>query len=358
MKTFKSKLRRHTLTTVTRVSVISAVTFLAVAVPTVASAQTGLTGAGATFPYPMYSKWFDEYHKLHPEIQINYQSIGSGGGIRQITEGTVDFGATDGPMNNDQLKAFKEKRGTEILHFPTVLGADVPTYNLPNVTTELKFTPETLAEIFLGKITKWNDPELTKINPDAQLPDTNIVVVHRSDGSGTTYVWVDYLSKVSEEWKSKVGVGTSVNWPVGLGGKGNEGVSGLVKQTPNSIGYVELIYAVQNRLPYGTVKNQAGHFIKADLDSVTAAAAGAAQNMPDDFRVSITNAPGEKAYPISSFTWLLVPQKFSDQTKLKVMKDFLEWMLQDGQKMTEALAYAPLPKEVVAKEQQALAKVQ
>lgn len=358
MKTFKSKLRRHTLKAVTELSVISAVALLAVAATTVASAQTGLTGAGATFPYPMYSKWFDEYHKLHPDIQINYQSIGSGGGIRQITEGTVDFGATDGPMNDDQLKAFKEKRGTEILHFPTVLGADVPTYNLPNVTTELKFTPETLAGIFLGKITKWNDPELTKINPDAQLPDTNIVVVHRSDGSGTTYVWVDYLSKVSEEWKSKVGVGTSVNWPVGLGGKGNEGVSGLIKQTPNSIGYVELIYAVQNRIPYGTVKNQAGHFIKADLDSVTGAAAGAAQNMPDDFRVSITNAPGEKAYPISSFTWLLVPQKFSDQTKLKVMKDFLEWMLQDGQKMTEALAYAPLPKEVVAKEQQALAKVQ
>jgi phosphate transport system substrate-binding protein len=358
MNTFLSKLRCHFKLSRAKFTAILPMTLLAVSVGSNVKAQTSLTGAGATFPYPMYSKWFDEYHKLHPEIQINYQSIGSGGGIRQITEGTVDFGASDGPMNNDQLKAYKEKRGMEVLHFPTVLGADVPTYNIPGVTTELKFTPETLAGIFLGKITKWNDPELAKINPDVKLPGEDIVVVHRSDGSGTTYVWVDYLSKVSEEWKNKVGVGTSVNWPVGLGGKGNEGVAGLVKQTPNSIGYVELIYAIQNKMAYGTVKNQAGQFVKADLDSVTAAAAGAAQNMPDDFRISITNAPGEKAYPIASFTWLLIPEKFSDSTKLKVMKDFLAWMLTDGQKMTEALAYAPLPKEVIAKEQQALSKIQ
>ncbi len=358
MNTFTSKLRIHLRTAPGKFALILPVTLLVGLAGLNAKAQISLTGAGATFPYPMYSKWFDEYHKLHPDIEINYQSIGSGGGIRQITEGTVDFGASDGPMNDAQLKAYKEKRGTEILHFPTVLGADVPTYNLPGVTSELKFTPEVLAGIFLGKITKWNDPELAKLNPDVKLPSDDIVVVHRSDGSGTTYVWVDYLSKVSEEWKSKVGVGTSVNWPVGLGGKGNEGVAGLVKQTPNSIGYVELIYAIQNNMPYGSVKNQAGQFVKADLNSVTAAAAGTAQNMPDDFRVSITNAPGEKAYPISSFTWLLIPEKFSDATKLKVTKDFLEWMLTDGQKMTEALAYAPLPKEVVAKEQQALAKIQ
>jgi phosphate transport system substrate-binding protein len=358
MKTFTSKLRSNLRTAQRKLTVILPFTLLVVLAGSNAKAQTSLTGAGATFPYPMYSKWFDEYHKLHPDIQINYQSIGSGGGIRQITEGTVDFGASDGPMNGEQLKAYKEKRGAEILHFPTVLGADVPTYNIPGVAEELKFTPEALAGIFLGKITKWNDPELTKANPEAKLPGDDIVVVHRSDGSGTTYVWVDYLSKVSEEWKSKVGVGTSVKWPVGLGGKGNEGVAGLVKQTPNSIGYVELIYAVQNKQPYGTVKNQAGNFVKANLDSVTAAAAGAAQNMPDDFRVSITNAEGEKAYPISSFTWLLIPAKFSDPTKLKVTKDFLQWMLTDGQKMTEALAYAPLPKEVVAKEQQALTKIQ
>jgi phosphate transport system substrate-binding protein len=358
MKTFTSKLRSNLRTAQRKLTVILPFTLLVVLAGSNAKAQTSLTGAGATFPYPMYSKWFDEYHKLHPDIQINYQSIGSGGGIRQITEGTVDFGASDGPMNGEQLKAYKEKRGAEILHFPTVLGADVPTYNIPSVAEELKFTPEALAGIFLGKITKWNDPELTKANPDAKLPGNDIVVVHRSDGSGTTYVWVDYLSKVSEEWKSKVGVGTSVKWPVGLGGNGNEGVAGLVKQTPNSIGYVELIYAVQNKQPYGTVKNQSGNFVKADLDSVTAAAAGAAQNMPDDFRVSITNAQGEKAYPISSFTWLLIPEKFSDATKLKVTKDFLQWMLTDGQKMAEALAYAPLPKEIVAKEQEALAKIQ
>jgi phosphate transport system substrate-binding protein len=316
-----------------------------------------VNGAGATFPYPIYSKWFDEYHKLHPDIQINYQSIGSGGGIRQVLAGTVDFGASDGPMNDDQLQEYKNKRGHDILHFPTVLGSDVPTYNVPGVSVQLKFTPEALAGIFLGKITKWNDPGITSVNPGVNLPGEDIVVVHRSDGSGTTYVWTDYLSKVSEEWKTKVGKGTSVNWPVGLGGKGNEGVAGLVKQTPNSIGYVELIYAVQNNMPYGPVRNSSGSFIKADLASTTAAAAGAAKDMPADFRVSITNAPGKGAYPIASFTWLLVPAKIDDAAKRKVIVDFLHWMLKDGQKHAEPLAYAPLPKEVVAKETKAISEV-
>jgi phosphate transport system substrate-binding protein len=315
--------------------------------------ETLINGAGATFPYPIYSKWFDEYHKLHPDMQFNYQSIGSGGGIRQITAGTVDFGATDGPMTDEQLGQAK----TKILHFPTVMGADVPTYNIPGVNQELNFTPAALAGIFLGKITKWNDPAITSANKGVKLPDLDIVVVHRSDGSGTTYIWVDYLSKISEEWKTKVGKNTSVNWPVGLGGKGNEGVSGLVKQTPGAIGYVELIYAIQNHMPYGKVQNAAGAFVKADLASVTAAAAGAAKAMPDDFRVSITNAPGKAAYPISSFTWLLVPTKIDDPVKKKAIVDFLRWMLTQGQGMTEALSYAKLPKEVVAKETKAIAQV-
>jgi len=323
-------------------------------------AQNGLliNGAGATFPYPMYSKWFDEYHKKFSNVQINYQSIGSGGGIKQVTEGTVDFGATDGPMNDDQLKAFQDKRGSGILHFPTVLGADVPAYNIPGISSELNFTPEALAGIFLGKITKWNDPAIAGANKGVNLPANDIVVVHRSDGSGTTYIWTDYLSKVSEEWKSKVGKGTSVNWPVGLGGKGNEGVAGLVKQTPNSFGYVELIYAIQNNMPYGHVKNSSGALIKADLASVTAAAAGAAKDMPGDFRVSITNAPGKSAYPISSFTWLLVPQKIQDAGKRDALKGFLKWMLADGQNYAEALSYAKLPKEVVEKEKKAIDSIQ
>ena len=326
----------------------------------VAWAQSALliNGAGATFPYPMYSKWFDEYHKKNANLQINYQSIGSGGGIKQVTEGTVDFGASDGPMNDDQLKAFQDKHGFGILHFPTVLGADVPTYNIPGVTGELNFTPEALAGVFLGKVTKWNDPLIASANKGVNLPANDIVVVHRSDGSGTTYIWTDYLSKISEEWKNKVGKGTSVNWPVGLGGKGNEGVAGLVKQTPNAFGYVELIYAIQNNMPYGRVKNSSGTFIKANLESVTAAAAGASKNMPDDFRVSITDAPGKTAYPISSFTWLLVPAKFSDAGKRDAIKGFVSWMLADGQNYAEALSYAKLPKEVVAKEKQALANVQ
>jgi len=317
-----------------------------------------INGAGASFPYPMYSKWFDEYHKKNGNIQINYQSIGSGGGIKQVTEGTVDFGASDGPMNDDQLKAFQDKHGFGILHFPTVLGADVPTYNIPGVTSELSFTPDAIAGIFLGKITKWNDPAIAAANKGVTLPSNDIVVVHRSDGSGTSYIWTDYLSKVSDDWKNKVGKGTSVNWPVGLGGKGNEGVAGLIKQTPNSFGYVELIYAIQNSMPYGKVKNSSGTIVKADLASVTAAAAGAAKDMPPDFRVSITNAPGKNAYPISSFTWLLIPEKFSDASKRDAIKGFVTWMLTDGQNQTEALSYAKLPKEVVAMEKQALAKVQ
>jgi phosphate transport system substrate-binding protein len=317
-----------------------------------------INGAGASFPYPMYSKWFDEYHKKNGNIQINYQSIGSGGGIKQVTEGTVDFGASDGPMNDDQLKAFQDKHGFGILHFPTVLGADVPTYNIPGVNTDLTFTPDAIAGIFLGKITKWNDPTIAGANAGVKLPANDIVVVHRSDGSGTSYIWTDYLSKVSDDWKNKVGKGTSVNWPVGLGGKGNEGVAGLIKQTPNAFGYVELIYAIQNSMPYGKVKNSSGTTLKADLASVTAAAAGAAKDMPADFRVSITNAPGKNAYPISSFTWLLIPEKFSDASKRDAIKGFVSWMLTDGQNDTEALSYAKLPKEVVAMEKQALAKVQ
>jgi len=287
-------------------------------------------------------------------IQINYQSIGSGGGIRQVTEGTVDFGATDGPMTDEQLNQAK----TKILHFPTVLGGVVPTYNIPGVAQELNFTPTAVAGIFLGKITKWNDPELKNANPSANLPDKDIAVVHRSDGSGTTYVWADYLAKVSPEWKAKVGVNTSVNWPIGLGGKGNEGVSGLIKQTPYSLGYVELIYAIQNKMAYGRVRNMSGTFVKADLASVTAAAAGAAKQMPEDFRVSITNSPAKDAYPISSFTWLLIPQKIADPAKKKTITDFVEWMLGDGQNMVEALTYARLPKEVVAMEKKALSKIQ
>ena len=324
----------------------------------VAQATLSITGAGATFPYPMYSKWFDEYHKKNPSLEINYQSIGSGGGIKQITEGTVDFGASDGPMTDEQLKAYQDKHGFGILHFPTVLGAVVPTYNIPGVTASLNFTPEALAGIYLGKVTKWNDPLITGTNKGVNLPGDDIIVVHRAESSGTTYVWTDFLSKVSEEWKSKVGRSTAVKWPVGLGGQGNEGVTGTVKNTPDSIGYVELIYAESNKIPYGNVKNAAGVFVKASLAGVTAAASGAAKAMPDDFRVSITNAPGKDAYPISSFTWLLIPARFSDPAKRDAIKGFVTWMLADGQNYAEALSYARLPKEVVAMEKKALGSIQ
>jgi phosphate transport system substrate-binding protein len=311
-----------------------------------------LNGAGATFPYPMYSKWFSEYNKLHPDIQFNYQSIGSGGGIRQVLAGTVDFGATDGPMTDEQLGQAK----TKILHIPTVLGADVPAYNIPGVTEELKFTPELLANIFLGKITSWNDAAIAKANPGVNLPNQSIIVIHRSDGSGTTYIWTDYLSKVSPDWKNQVGKGTSVKWPVGLGGKGNEGVAGMIRQMQGSIGYVELIYAVQNHIAYGSVKNAGGEFVKASLASVTAAAASV-KNMPADFRVSITNAPGKDAYPIASFTWLLIPTPSKNAAKGKMIADFLNWMVEDGQKMTADLSYAPLPESVEAKVKETIKQV-
>lgn len=314
--------------------------------------QTTLNAAGATFPYPIYSKWFSEYHKLHSDVQINYQSIGSGGGIRQVTSGTVDFGASDMPMTEKQLQEAK----TKILNIPTVLGADVPAYNIPGVSGEVKLTPEALAGIFLGKIAKWDDKAITSSNPGVNFPDKPIIVVHRSDGSGTTFIWTDYLSKVSPEWKSQVGSDTSVRWPVGLGQKGNEGVAGSIRQLAGSIGYVELIYAVQNNIPFASVKNSAGTFVKASLESVTAAAASAPK-MPADFRVSITNAPGKDAYPISSFTWLLIPAQSKDPAKGKILADFLNWMVTDGQKMTSALSYAPLPDNVVTKVKEAIKQV-
>jgi phosphate transport system substrate-binding protein len=314
--------------------------------------QTTLNGAGATFPNPMYSKWFSEYHKLHSDIQVNYQPIGSGGGIRQVTAGTVDFGASDMPMTDKQLQEAKSK----ILNIPTVLGAVVPAYNIPGVTGEVKFTPDALAGIFLGKISKWNDKAITEPNPGVNFPDKDIVVVHRSDGSGTSFIWTDYLSKVSPDWKSQVGSDTSVKWPIGMGGKGNEGVAGFIRQLSGSIGYVELIYAVQNNIPYGSVRNSSGVFVKASLDGVTAAAASAPK-MPVDFRVSITNAPGKDAYPIASFTWLLIPAQSKDAAKGKILGDFLNWMVTDGQKMTTALTYAPLPDNVVAKVKDAIKQV-
>ena len=327
---------------------------LALALP--ALAQTTLNGAGATFPYPIYSKWFSEYHNLHPDIQFNYQSIGSGGGIRQVIAGTVDFGASDGPMTDQQLAEAQKALGTRVLHMPTVLGAVVPAYNIPGLSAELKLTSDALAGIFLGKITKWNDKAIASVNPEVKLPDLDIVVIHRSDGSGTTYIFTDYLSKVSSDWQSQVGKGTSVKWPIGLGGKGNEGVAGMIRQMQGGIGYVELIYAVQNKIPYGSVKNAAGNFLKASLESVTAAAASVT-NMPADFRVSITNAPGKDAYPISSFTWLLVLEKAKDPNKGKILADFLNWMVEDGQKMTAQLSYAPLPENVVQKEKAAIKQV-
>jgi phosphate transport system substrate-binding protein len=314
--------------------------------------QTTLNGAGATFPYPIYSKWFSEYNKLHPDVQINYQSIGSGGGIRQVLNGTVDFGASDGPMTDEQLKEAK----TKILHIPTVMGAVVPAYNVPGVSAEIKFTPEALAGIFLGKVQKWNDAAITSANPGVKFPDQSIIVIYRSDGSGTTFIFTDYLSKISKDWASTVGKGTSVKWPGGLGGKGNEGVAGQVRQLQGSIGYVELIYAVQNKITYGSVKNAAGNFVKASLDGVTEAAASAPA-MPADFRVSITNAPGKTAYPISSFTWLLIPEQSKDPKKGKIIADFLNWMVTDGQNMTSQLSYAPLPASVVEKVKAAIKQV-
>lgn len=319
------------------------------------AAQTSLTGAGATFPAPIYQKWFSQYQSTG-NVQINYQANGSGGGIKAVTEGTVDFGASDMPMTDEQLKAFKDKNNYGVLLFPTVLGAAVPTYNLPGVSQELSFTPEALAGIFLGTITTWNDQKIAKPNPGVKLPSDKIVVVHRSDGSGTTFCWTDYLAKVSPEWSSKVGKNTSVNWPVGLGAKGNDGVAGVIKQQTGAIGYVELIYAVRNKLAYGKVQNKAGEFVKADLKSVTAAAA-ALKSMPEDFRVSITNEAGSGVYPISTFTWLLVPEKISDAEKKKALAGFLKWAITTGQQNVESLDYAKLPESVVAKEQAQIARI-
>jgi phosphate transport system substrate-binding protein len=302
-----------------------------------------LTGAGATFPYPIYSKWFSEYSAAHPGVEINYQSIGSGGGIRQVTAGLVDFGATDGPATDEQLASSK----TKLIHIPTVLGAVVPVFNVPGVS-DLKFSSEVLADIFLGKISNWSDPRIAKDNPGVTLPNQKIIVVHRSDGSGTTYIFTDYLSKVSPEWANGPGKGTSPSWPVGVGGKGNEGVAGLVRQLPGALGYVELIYALQNKITYGSVKNPAGNFVKASISGVTEAAASI-KTLPADYRVSITNAPGATAYPISSFTWLLVPVKSPDAAKGKVIKDLLSWIITSGEGEVESLSYAPLPKNVADK---------
>jgi phosphate transport system substrate-binding protein len=307
-----------------------------------------LTGAGATFPYPIYSKWFSEYSGAHQGVEVNYQSIGSGGGIRQVTSGLVDFGASDMPMTDEMLASSKVK----LIHIPTVLGAVVPVYNVPGVT-DLRFSSDALADIYLGKISNWNDGRIAKDNPNVKLPDQKIIVVHRSDGSGTSFIWTDYLSKVSKEWADGPGKGTSPSWPVGVGGKGNEGVAGLVRQLPGGIGYVELIYALQNHITFGAVKNAAGNWVKASIPGVTEAAASIKQ-MPADYRVSITNAPGATAYPISSFTYLLIPLDGSNEANRKVLKDMLSWIVKSGEGEVEALSYAPLPQALADKELQTI----
>jgi len=331
-----------------RTQIVAAAIVTAIGGATLVAQQ--INGAGATFPDPIYQKWFSEYNKANPKVQINYQPIGSGGGIRQVTAKTVFFGATDGPMTPEQLLAAPGK----ILHFPTVLGGVVPIYNLPGVTTPLKFSGPVLADIFLGKVTKWNDAAIAKLNAGVTLPATDIVVVHRSDGSGTTYILMDYLAKVSAEWKSKVGVAQSVNWPTGVGGKGSDGVTGQVKQTPGAIGYVELTFALTNKLAFGSVQNSAGKFVTASPETVTAAAAAAATSIPKDFRVSITNPPGDNAYPIASFTWLLLYESPADKTQGAAMVNFMKWALADGQKFAPEMGYAALPKAVVDLELKAL----
>lgn len=326
--------------------IVMLVAIVALATPVAHAADAvTLNGAGATFPYPLYSKWFYEYQKSHPDIHINYQSIGSGGGIKQITERTIDFGASDAPMANEDMS----KLDSPILHIPTVLGAVVVAYNVPGVGDDLKLTGDVLADIFLGKITKWNDAKIQAINSDKKMPDQVILVAHRSDGSGTTYVFTDYLSKVSADWKSKVGVNKAVNWPVGLGGKGNEGVSGLVRQTPGSIGYVELVYAEQNKMTFASLKNYAGNMVRPSVETVSAAASGSAKLLPSDYRTSITNADGDNAYPISAYTYLLIYKKQHDGLKGHALTEFLKWAMTDGQKMAPALSYAPLPDMVVTR---------
>ena len=329
----------------------SALLIAALGITSFAGAQQ-LTGAGATFPYPIYSKWFTEYSAQHGGVQINYQSIGSGGGIKQVTSGLVDFGASDGPMTDQQLNDAQIK----VQHIPTVLGAVVPVYNLPSVKADLNFSGDVIADIYLGKIKNWNDARIAKDNPGVKLPDQNIFVSHRADGSGTTYIFTDYLSKVSSEWKDRVGKGTAVQWPVGIGGKGNEGVASLVRQTPGAFGYVELIYAMQNKIAFGSVKNSSGKFVKASIEGVTNAAASVKQ-MPADYRVSITNAPGADAYPISSFTWLLIPLKAKNPANAKVLKDFLEWMVDHGEGEAANLYYAPLPPSVASRVKQTISKL-
>jgi len=326
---------------------------LLAAATTAGAYAQNLTGAGATFPNPIYSKWFSEYAKVHPGVQINYQSVGSGAGIRQVTQKVVDFGASDGPMTDQQLAESKVK----LLHIPTVLGAVVPVYNIPGVNRDLNFAPDVIADIYLGHITRWNDARIAKDNPGVSLPDRQILPVFRSDGSGTTYIFTDYLSKVSPDFQSKVGKGTSVRFPVGFGAKGNEGVSGMVKQSPGGFGYVELIYAVQNKMSYGLVKNASGKWIKASTDGVTAAAAAASKNMPADYRVSITNAAGPASYPISSFTWLLIPVQSSDPTKGRILADFLTWMLNTGESEAAGMTYAPLPAPVVTRVRQTIKQI-
>lgn len=332
-----------------RKSLILATALAVCAAPCIAQ---HITAAGATFPYPIYSKWFGEYAQQHPGVEINYQSIGSGGGISQVTKGTVDFGASDMPMTDGMLSQSKVK----LLHIPTVLGAVVPVYNVPGASSDLKFAPDVLADIYLGKVSNWNDARIAKDNPGVSLPNQEIYVVHRSDGSGTTFIFTDYLSKVSPEWKGSVGANSAVAWPKGIGGKGNEGVAGLVRQMPGAIGYVELIYALQNHISYGYIRNVAGTWLKASIEGVTNAAASV-KTMPADFRVSITNAPGKDAYPISSFTYLLIPMAPGDATKQKVIKDFLNWMLDHGESQVSTLDYAPLPANVADKVRAAIAKL-
>jgi phosphate transport system substrate-binding protein len=324
-----------------------------VALLTVGASAQNINGAGATFPYPIYSKWFSDYSQAHPSVKINYQSIGSGGGIRQVSEGTVDFGAADVPMTDAQLGEAKVK----VMHIPTVLGAVVPVYNVPGVNKDLNFSGDVIADIYLGKITKWNDPRIAKDNPGVNLPNKPVLPVYRSEGSGTTFIFTDYLSKVSSDWKSKVGAAASVKWPTGIAQKGNEGVAGMVRQSPYSFGYVELIYAVQNKMSFGLVRNADGKFLKASTDGVTAAAAAAAKTMPADYRVSITNAPGASSYPISSFTWLLIPTHSTDPAKAKALADFLGWMLDHGEAEAASLSYAPLPKPVQAMVRKSIANV-
>jgi phosphate transport system substrate-binding protein len=318
-----------------------------------APSTPAITGAGATFPYPIYSRWFTEYNQANPDVKINYQSIGSGGGIRQVSEGTVDFGATDGPMSDEQIASAKVKT----IHIPTVLGAVVPVYNLPGIDAGLNFSSDVIADIYLGKITKWNDPRIAKDNPGVSFPSKPILPVYRSDGSGTTYIFTDFLSKVSPDFQSKVGKSTSVKWPTGIGQKGNEGVAGIVRQSPYSFGYVELIYAATNKMQYGAVKNASGKFIKASTDGVTAAAAAVADTMPADYRVSITNAPGADSYPISSFTWLLVPVESKDPAKGKALQGFLQWMLDHGEAEAAGMTYAPLPQQVQDKVRETIKSV-